>query len=74
MVKGTLTAERFTKMSATYEQEQKELEISTTKLQKDVDACETQKVNVKSFLRMVRSYIEPEQLTPDILRMLEKSS
>ena len=69
MVKGTLTAERFAKMSTAYEQEQKTLEESAAKLQKDVEACETQKVNVKSFLRVARSYIEPDELTPDILRM-----
>ena len=69
MVKGTLTTERFSKMSAAYEQEQKKLEDSVAKIQVDVNACETQKVNVKSFLQMVRSYIEPDQLTPDILHM-----
>ena len=32
-------------------------------------ACENQKVNLKSFLKLVKSYTEPEQLTPEILRM-----
>ncbi len=56
-------------MSATYEQEQKELEVSTKELQRAVEACEQQKVNIKSFLKLVKSYTEPEQLTPEILRM-----
>ena len=56
-------------MSATYEREQRELEISTAELQAAVENCEHQKVNVKSFLKLVRSYTEPEQLMPDILRM-----
>ena len=68
-VSGKLTDERFSKMSAVYEQEQRELEASTTELQKTVDCCEQQQVNVKSFLKLVKSYTEPEQLTPEILRM-----
>lgn len=69
VVKGTLTEERFAKMSVTYEQEQKELEASTAKLRKTVEACENQQVNIKSFLKLVKSYTEPEKLTPEILRM-----
>jgi len=56
-------------MSATYEREQKELESSTYELQKAVETCEQQNLNIKSFLQLVRNYIEPEQLTPEILRM-----
>ena len=56
-------------MSTTYEQEQRELENSTSELQKAVEACEQQKVNITSFLKLVKSYTEPEQLTPEILRM-----
>lgn len=48
-VSGKLTDERFAKMSATYEREQRELERSTAELQKAVETCERQKVNVKSF-------------------------
>lgn len=66
---GTLTKDRFSRMSASYEQEQKELENSTAELREQVEACEQQKINIKSFLKLVRSYIEPEQLTPEILRM-----
>lgn len=69
MATGVLTTERFAKLSATYEQEQKELEASTAALKDTIQACESQQVNVKSFLKLVRSYTEPEQLTPEILRM-----
>ena len=69
MVKETLTSERFAKMSAAYEQEQQQLETSAAELREAVNTCEQQKVNVKSFLRIARSYIEPEQLTPDVLRL-----
>lgn len=56
-------------MSATYEKEQRELETSTSELRKQVEACEQQKVNINSFLKLVRSYTEPEQLTPEVLHM-----
>ena len=68
-ISGKLTDERFSKMAATYEEEQKKLEASVAELQKTVDECEQQKINVKSFLRLVKSYVEPERLTPEILRM-----
>ena len=56
-------------MSTTYEQEQKELEISIAKLQTAIENCDQKKVSVNNFLKLVRSYTEPEQLTPEILRM-----
>ena len=66
---GKLTDERFSKMCLTYEQEQKELVASTDELEKEMELYGAKEVNVKSFLKMVRSYIEPEQLTPEVLRM-----
>lgn len=68
-ISGKLTDERFGKMSAAYEQEQKKLEADTAELRKTVEACDTQTINVKSFLKLVRSYIEPEQLTPEVLHI-----
>ena len=56
-------------MSVTYENEQRELEVSTAELKKQVEDCEQQEVNVKSFLKLVKSYTEPERLTPEILHM-----
>lgn len=69
LVAGKLTDDRFSKMSATYEREQRDLETSTAELRRAVEACEQQKVNIKSFLKLVKSYTEPEQLTPEILHM-----
>lgn len=68
-VSGKLTDERFAKMSAAYEREQKDLTASATELKKQVETCEQQTVNVKSFLKLVRSYTEPERLSLEILRM-----
>ncbi|MEY8387686.1 DUF4368 domain-containing protein [Oscillospiraceae bacterium 38-13] len=66
---GKLTDARFSKMTATYEEEQKKLEASVTELQETIETYEQQTLNVKSFLKLVRSYTEPERLTPEILRM-----
>jgi len=68
-VSGKLTDERFSKMSATYEKEQKELETSAAEMQKQVEACEKQTTNVRSFLKLVKSYTEPQKLTAEILHM-----
>lgn len=67
MVSGKLTDERFAKMSAAYEQEQKALVKSSADLKKTFASCENQKANINSFLRLVKSYIEPKELTPEIL-------
>ncbi|NMA25947.1 MAG: recombinase family protein [Clostridiales bacterium] len=67
---GKLSDERFAKMSADYEQEQRTLKSSTAELRKIVDASEKQSVNIKNFIKIVHSYIEPTELTPDILHEL----
>lgn len=66
-ITGKLTDERFVKMSGDYEQEQRTLESSTVELRQVVENSEKQTINIKSFLKIVRSYIEPETLTADIL-------
>ena len=65
---GKLTDERFAKLSATYEAEQAELKKSVESLSVIVEAAEVQAVNVKSFLKIVKKYTEPAELTPAILR------
>lgn len=69
-VTGKLSDERFAKRNADYEREQKALENSTAELRKIVEACEEQSVNVRSFIRIVRRYIVPTELTPEILHEL----
>ena len=66
-VTGKLTDERFAKLSATYEQEQAELKQSVESMSAIVEAAEEQTVNIKSFLKIVKKYTEPTELTPDIL-------
>ena len=67
---GKLSDSRFSKMSADYEQEQRTLENSNAELKCMVDTCEEQSVNIKSFLKCVRKYTEPCELTPDMLHEL----
>lgn len=67
---GKLSDSRFAKMNADYEQEQQILEASSADLRRAVDFCEEQTVNIKSFLKCVRKYIEPSELTPDMLHEL----
>ncbi|MEY8388316.1 DUF4368 domain-containing protein [Oscillospiraceae bacterium 38-13] len=65
---GKLNAERFAKLSEGYEKEQTDLKQSVENLQRIVDAAETQAVNVQSFLKIVKKYTEPTELTPALLR------
>ena len=67
---GKLFDSRFAKMNADYEQEQQILEASSADLRRAVDFCEEQTVNIKSFLKCVRKYTEPSELTPDMLHEL----
>ena len=66
-VLGKLSEERFTKMSADYEREQAVLAQSVTELQPIVGAAEEQAVNIQSFLKIVRKYTMPTELTPELV-------
>lgn len=67
-VMGKLSEERFAKLSEGYEQEQAELKQSIEGLSAVVHAAQTQAVNVQSFLKIVRKYTQPTELTPALLR------
>ena len=64
---GKLTAERFVKMSAGYEQEQADLKNLVKELRELVSTMETEEVNIQSFLKIVKKYTEPTELTPLLL-------
>ena len=69
-ISGKLSDARFQKLSATYEQEQETLAVSVAELSAVVEASESQAVNVDKFLKVVRKYTQPTELTPAILREL----
>lgn len=55
------------------EQEQAELKQSIEELCEVVAAAEAQTVNIQSFMKIVKKYTEPTELTPTLLReFLEK--
>ena len=60
---GKLTDERFTKLSAGYEQEQVELAANVQKLRCEFAAAQEQTGNAEKFLKLVRKYTEPKELT-----------
>ena len=66
-VTGKLTDKRFARLPASCEKEQGELKQSVKSLSAVVETAETQAVNIKSFLKIVKKYTEPAELPPDIL-------
>lgn len=69
-VAGKLTDERFSKLSGDYEREQTQLKAETEALRQTVEQYRTREDNAKQFLKLAKSYIEPEELTPAMLRAL----
>ena len=74
-VAGALSVERFAKLSEGYEKEQTDLKQSAEELREIVASAEAQAieldaqaVNVQSFLKIVKKYTEPTELTPALLR------
>lgn len=66
-ISGKLTDERFAKMTADYEREQAALVQNTQEMQRVVDNCEQQRVNMDSFLKLVHKYTIPDKLFPELL-------
>ena len=66
-VAGKLTDERFSKLSGDYEREQAQLKEETEELRQSVEQYRTREDNAKQFLKLAKSYIEPEALTPAII-------
>lgn len=67
-VEGKISDERFSRMSASYETEQKQLEIRKAELTELITAAKEQRQNVDSFIGMVRKYTDITELTAEIIR------
>lgn len=67
-VSGRITDERFTELSADYEQEQAELKERMAELQAEQDKVQEASANVDKFLSVVHKYASFEELTPTLLR------
>lgn len=74
MVSGRLSAERFDKLSSEYETEQKNVKAAILDLQELIDSGEQEQHDLQRFLKNVRKYTDPEELTAEILNdLLTKS-
>ena len=67
---GKISDERFTKMAATYKQEQKDLSARVVKLRETLFQAKTQRLNIDSFLAQVKKYTEIKELDAEIIRAL----
>ena len=69
-VSGRITDERFTELSADYEQEQAVLKERVIQLQAELDKAQEAGANVERFMNVVRKYTSFEELTPIMLHEL----
>lgn len=67
-IDGKISDERFGRMSATYDEEQAQLESRISELEAFIEDARQQTINVDSFLSMVRKYTEIPELTAEIIR------
>lgn len=69
-VAGKLTDERFARMSAKYEDEQKELRDKIKTLQERIERTKSKAVTADMFVSAVRKYTRARKLTPRMLNEL----
>ena len=69
-ISGKITDERFTKMTANYEKEQKDLLELVADGKRKLQAAEQSKVDLKLLMKALRDYTDIRQLTPEIVNAL----
>ena len=69
-VSGKISDDRFTVMSEGYEDEQKKLKASVTKLTAYIETAEQKSADVTAFIRVVQKYERITELTPEIMHEL----
>lgn len=67
-IDGKISDDRFSRMPATYETEQKQLEARVSELEATIAEAREQRLNVDSFLGMVHRYTDITELTAEIIR------
>ena len=67
---GKITDERFIKMTASYEKEQKNLTASVENWKLELENAQQQKVDLRQLLRALREFTEVKQLTPKLVNTL----
>ena len=71
-INGTISHERFLKLSAEYEAEQKELTEFVKAEQAAVDTYEQDRTDFDSFAAVIRKYVGIQELTPTIVNEFVK--
>ena len=66
-VTGKISDERFDLLAKKYEAEQTALKSEIVELKKALDLVNDEESNIREFLKVVNSYTEIEELTPEIL-------
>ena len=66
-IAGKLNDERFSKMSAAYEAEQKELELSIAACEQKMKEADKAKVDLRMLLNGLREFTELRELTPTVV-------
>ena len=69
-VSGTISDERFSVMSAGYEDEQKKLRASVSELTSYIETAEQKSSDVTAFIQEVQKYEHITELTPEIMHEL----
>lgn len=67
-IEGKISDERFAKMTATYDAEQKQLESRVAELQAFLDEAKEKSLNTEYFLSLVRKYTDIKELDAEIIR------
>ena len=65
---GNITAERFAKMTLSYEEEQSTLTERVKVLREELARAKENSDNIVKLIRLVKKYIEITELTPEIVR------
>ena len=69
---GKITDERFERLSATYEKEQRELADAIIQSETEIAEAEQDNVDLKHFLKAIRNCTDLKELTPEIVNTLIK--
>ena len=67
-IEGNISEERFSRMTANYEEEQAQLESRVSELKKLMAAEKESVVNVDSFISLVKGRTEVKELTAEVIR------
>lgn len=73
-INSTISHERFLKLSAEYEAEQRELTEKVNAEQREVDTYEQDKNDFDSFAAVIRKYVGITELTPTIVNEFIKKN